>query len=47
MKFKDLFNEDWSVNWEKIAEISHFSKLQETSQSSTWHKEGNVYIHLQ
>ena len=47
MKFKDLFNEDWSVNWEKIAEISHFSKLEETSQSSTWHKEGNVYIHLQ
>ena len=47
MKFKDLFNEDWSVNWEKILTISHFSKLQETSQSSTWHREGNVYIHLQ
>ena len=47
MKFNDLFNEDWSVNWEKILTISHFSKLQETSQSSTWHREGNVYIHLQ
>ena len=46
MKFKDLFNEDWSVNWEKIAEISHFSKLQETSQSSTWHKE-DCWTHLQ
>lgn len=47
MKFKDLFNEDWSVNWEKILTISHFSKLQETPQSSTWHKEGSVYIHVQ
>lgn len=46
MKFKDLFNEDWSVNGEKIAEISHFSKLQETSQSSTWHKE-DCWTHLQ
>lgn len=46
MKFKDLFNEDWSVNGEKIAEISHFSKLQETSQSSTWHKE-DYWTHLQ
>jgi predicted kinase len=47
MKFKDLFNEDWSVNWEKILTISHFSKLRETPQSSTWHKEGNVFTHLQ
>ena len=47
MKFKDLFNEDWSVNWEKILTISHFGKLQETPQSSTWHKEGNVFTHLQ
>ena len=47
MNFKDLFNEDWSVNWEKILTISHFNKLQETSQSSTWHREGNVYMHLQ
>lgn len=47
MKFKNLFNEDWSVNWEKILTISHFSKLQETPQSSTWHKEGNVFTHLQ
>ena len=47
MKFKDLFNEDWSVNWEKILTISHFSKLQETPQSSIWHKEGSVYIHVQ
>ena len=47
MKFKDLFNEDWSVNWEKILTISHFGKLQSTPQSSTWHKEGDVYIHLQ
>lgn len=47
MKTNIFFNEDWSVNWEKILTISHFSKLQETSQSSTWHREGNVYIHLQ
>lgn len=39
MKFKDLFNEDWSVNWGKILTISHFSKLQETPQSSVYHKE--------
>lgn len=46
MKFKDLFNEDWSVNWKKILTISHFSKLQETPQSSTWHKE-DCYKHTQ
>lgn len=45
MKFKDLFNEDWSVNWEKILTISHFSKLQTTPQSSTWHKEGHCLEH--
>jgi predicted kinase len=47
MKFKDLFNEDWSVNWDKILTLSHFSKLLTTPQSSTWHREGNVYTHLQ
>ena len=47
MKFKELFNEDWSVNWEKILTISHFNKLQRTLQSLTWHKEENVYIHVQ
>ena len=47
MKFKDLFKDDWSVNWDKILTISHFSKLRETPQSSTWHREGNVYMHLQ
>ena len=47
MKVNTFFNEDWSVNWEKILTISHFSKLRETPQSSTWHREGNVYMHLQ
>lgn len=46
MKFKDLFNEDWSVNWEKIVEIPQFDKLMSTKQSTVWHKEGNVYLHL-
>lgn len=45
MRFKNLFNEDWSVNWEKILKISHFSKLQTTPQSSTWHKEGHCLEH--
>ena len=45
MKFKDLFNEDWSVNWEKIIEIPQFDKLMSTKQSAVWHKEGNVYLH--
>ena len=46
MKFKDLFNDDWSVNWEKIVEIPQFDKLMSTKQSTVWHKEGNVYMHL-
>ena len=46
MKFKDLFNEDWSVNWEKIMKIPQFDKLMSTKQSAVWHKEGNVYLHL-
>lgn len=45
MKFKDLFNEDWSVNWEKIVNISHFAKLGTTLQSKIWHKEGHVWNH--
>jgi predicted kinase len=45
MKFKDLFKEDWSVDWEKIVGIPQFEKLNNTKQSVVWHKEGNVYIH--
>ena len=35
MKFKDLFNEDWSVNRKNKLKISHFNKLQKTSQRIT------------
>ena len=45
MKFKDLFNEDWTVNWEKIVTIPQFDKLMSTKQSAVYHGEGNVYIH--
>ena len=47
MKFKDLFNEDWSVNWEKIVTIPQFDKLMSTKQSAVWHKEGDCYKHTQ
>ena len=46
MKFKDLFNEDWSVNWEKIVTIPQFDKLNSTKQSAVWHKEGVVFMHV-
>lgn len=45
MKFKDLFNDDWSVNWEKITQIPQFDKLMSTKQNTVWHKEGNAYLH--
>ena len=45
MKFKDLFKEDWSVDWEKIVGIPQFEKLNNTKQSVVWHKEGCVYTH--
>ena len=45
MKFKDLFDEEWNVNWEKLETIPQFDKLKSTQQSSKWHKEGNVYLH--
>lgn len=38
MRFKDLFNEDWSVNWEKIITIPQFDKLKSTKQSTVWHQ---------
>ena len=45
MKFKDLFDEKWYVNWEKLETIPQFDKLKSTKQSAKWHKEGNVYLH--
>ena len=45
MRFKDLFNDNWSVNWEKIETISHFSKLKLTQQNKLWHKEENSFVH--
>ena len=45
MKFKELFNEDWSVNWAKIDGLPSFEVLKQTPQSYKWHKEGNVLNH--
>lgn len=45
MKFKELFNEDWTFDWEKIEKISQFDKLASTQQSAVWHREGNAYFH--
>lgn len=46
MFFKEFFNKDWSVNWERINKLSWFEKLESTPQSSVWHKEGNVLTHV-
>lgn len=45
MKFIELFNEDWTVNWDKITTIPQFEKLDKTKQSTVWHKEGDVLTH--
>ena len=45
MKFKELFNEDWSVNWAKIDGLPSFDALAQTPQSYKWHKEGCVLNH--
>lgn len=45
MKFKELFNEDWTFKWEVIEKIPQFDKLKSTQQSTVWHKEGNAYFH--
>ena len=47
MKFRELFNDDWSVNWEKLTTIDEFEKLMITPQSNVWHKEGNCFKHTQ
>ena len=47
MKFKDFFNEDYTVNWDSIQKLPWFEKLKTTPQSSVWHKEGDVFIHTQ
>ena len=46
MKFRDLFKEDWSVDWDNIVKLSHFAKLERTPQSKIWHKEGNCLQHI-
>ena len=46
MKFKDLFNEDWSVNWDFLLTISPFSKMVNLEQNKEWHKE-DCWTHLQ
>ena len=46
MKFKELFNDDWSVNWTKIDGLPSFEVLKQTPQSYKWHKEGCVLNHL-
>ena len=45
MEFRDLFKSDWTVDWDKIVAIQEFAKLGTTSQSATWHKEGNAWKH--
>ena len=45
MKFKDLFDKEWNVNWEKLETIPQFDKLKSTKQSLKWHEEGNAYLH--
>ena len=46
MKFKELFNDDWSVNWAKIDGLPSFEVLKQTPQSYKWHKEGCVLNHV-
>ena len=46
MKFKDLFNEDWSVNWDFLLTISPFSKMVNLEQNKEWHKE-DCWTHTQ
>lgn len=45
MKIKDFFSEYFQVKWDVIENIDCFKKLKDTPQSSTWHKEGNVWEH--
>lgn len=45
MKFKDFFNEDWTVNWERIDSLSWFKALSTTPQSKKWHMEGDCLTH--
>ena len=47
MKFKDFFNEDYTVNWDRIEKLYYFERLKTTPQSSTWHQEGDAYKHTQ
>lgn len=46
MKFKDLFNEVWSVNWDFLLTISPFSKMVNLEQNKEWHKE-DCWTHTQ
>lgn len=45
MKFKDIFNDDLTPNWELIETIPEFNVLSVTEQSSVWHQEGDALTH--
>lgn len=45
MKFKELFNEEYLPDWEKISKVGEFAALIGNEQSSVWHKEGDVWEH--
>ena len=39
MKFKEIFTENYSVNWDFLLTISPFSKMVNLEQNKEWHKE--------
>lgn len=45
MKFRELFNDDLSYNWEKILSIKEFKDLVGAKQNTAWHQEGDVFEH--
>lgn len=46
MKFFDIINEDYTINWDKVGEVKEFALMKECPQSMKWHAEGNVWNHV-
>lgn len=45
MRFKELFNDDLTVNCEKVESVPEFAKLKGCPQHVEWHREGDAWQH--
>jgi len=46
LKFKEIFKNDFSIDWEKVEKLPWFDKLKSTPQNTMWHFENDCFTHM-